>query len=203
MQPVVDWIVENWWRQPGTWWKDLGDGDQGTWFGGIATAVAVIIALGTALYQWRQSLKLRKAERKAALRSHAEKFSCWVAGRLISPVKNLPIPAGGLIVALINASAQPFTDAVLEVELRDGKGSASTHRFSISGLFHPAQAGSRSTTRANRRHFCRSGSSTTACAPGAGRPWERWKRTRKVRAGSKAKMRPMCGSTRAILTTWN
>jgi hypothetical protein len=37
-------------------------------------------------------------------------------------------------VALINASVQPFTDAVLEVELRDGKGSATTRWFTINAV---------------------------------------------------------------------
>jgi hypothetical protein len=37
-------------------------------------------------------------------------------------------------VALVNASVQPFTDALLEVELRDARGSASTHQFSISAV---------------------------------------------------------------------
>jgi hypothetical protein len=59
--------------------------------------------------------------------------------RLGAPITSrcLPIPAGGLVVALINASVQPFTDAVLEVELRDAQGSASTSWFSISAVPGP------------------------------------------------------------------
>jgi hypothetical protein len=120
-----------------------GDGDQGTWAGGIATAltlvatsaisvVSLITSATTAKRQRSESLNLRTEDQDAARRAHAEKFSCWVAGRLSSPVP--PIPAGALIVALINASVQPFTDAVVEVELSDTQDSASTCWFSINAV---------------------------------------------------------------------
>jgi hypothetical protein len=120
------------------WWQHLDHGDRGTWFGGIATAVAVIvtliIAFATALSQRRQSLKLRKADQDAARRSHAEKFSCWLSGRINSPAKGLAVKPGELVVALMNASQQPFMDAVVVVELKEADGAASNPRFKISAV---------------------------------------------------------------------
>ena len=106
LQSAVDWIEH--------WWTDLDDGDRGTWVGGLATAVAVIVTLIIAFVTRRQQRQqaldlqnekqeLQKENKTLIGRSHAEKFSCWVAGRLNSPVTGLPIPSGGLIVALINS----------------------------------------------------------------------------------------------------
>jgi hypothetical protein len=136
MQPV-DWVMH--------WWTHLQPGDKGTWAGGIATfmtlLLTLIISTGSliiTLVGWQRQrsreVKLRSEEQNAARRAHAEKFSCWVAGRLLSRVEGLPIPAGALIVALANASEQPFTHAAVEVELRDAQGSASTRWFSISAV---------------------------------------------------------------------
>jgi apolipoprotein N-acyltransferase len=56
---LVNWL--------GQWWMHLDHGDRGTWFGGIVTALTLIAAIGTALYQGRQGLKLREAEQDAAI----------------------------------------------------------------------------------------------------------------------------------------
>ena len=59
LQPAVDWIEH--------WWTDLDDGDRGTWVGGLATAVAVIvtliIAFVTRRQQRQQALDLQKKNR--------------------------------------------------------------------------------------------------------------------------------------------
>ena len=60
MQPVMDWIEH--------WWTDLDDGDRGTWVGGLATAVAVIvtliIAFVTRRQQRQQALDLQKEKQE-------------------------------------------------------------------------------------------------------------------------------------------
>jgi hypothetical protein len=117
---VVDWLRD--------WWTDLAPGDRGTWFGGIATALAVIIAFATVLQQRREALKLRQADQDAK-RSHAEKFSCWVAGSIKKDDVNHEVHIGELVVALTNASEQPFTEAVVEVELKEAQ---APRRFTIS-----------------------------------------------------------------------
>jgi hypothetical protein len=133
-------LVGDWWHHLKTvWWHGLQAGDRGTWVGGIATAVAVIVTLiiagVTAIQQGRQNLKLRKETQAAARRSHAEKFSCWVSGRINSPAKGLSVGPGDLVVALMNASQQPFMEAVVEVELlKEADGSVSIRRFKISAV---------------------------------------------------------------------
>jgi hypothetical protein len=127
VQPVVDWI-EN-------WWMHLQPGDRGTWFGGLATFLALALTLiisATALTQWGRSLRLRTAEQTAARRSHAEKFSCWIAGRINAPAKDLQVHPGDLVVTLVNASEQPFIEAVVEVGLKEDQGTASMRWFNIS-----------------------------------------------------------------------
>ena len=98
------------------------------------TAVAVISALVTGAIQWGRSLKLRRAEHNTALRAHAEKFSCWVSGRVKDDGGDpeLQVNPSQLIVTLTNASEQPFTEAVVEVRFREAQGAASTNRFTVS-----------------------------------------------------------------------
>jgi hypothetical protein len=135
MQRVVEWI-EN-------WWMHLDGGDKGTWVGGVFTALTLIATLAisaisliisaiTALRQRSKSLKLREAEQDTVRRSHAERFSCWVAGRINSPATGLQVHPGDLVVTLVNASEQPFIEAVVEVGLKDDQGTASMRWFKIS-----------------------------------------------------------------------
>jgi hypothetical protein len=135
MQRVVEWI-EN-------WWMHLDGGDKGTWVGGVFTALTLIATLAisaisliisaiTALRQRSKSLKLREAEQDTVRRSHAEKFSCWIAGRINSPATGLQVHPGDLVVTLVNASEQPFIEAVVEVGLKDDQGTASMRWFKIS-----------------------------------------------------------------------
>jgi hypothetical protein len=127
------------------WFHGIEAGDRGTWFGGIATAVAVIvtliIAVFTAIQQRKQALELQKEKQAlqretqaAARRAHAEKFSCWVSGRINSPAGALPVQPGELVVALMNESQQPFMEAVVEVELKEAQGAASALRFKINAV---------------------------------------------------------------------
>jgi len=138
-------------------WTDLQPGDRGTWVGGLATTAAVIvtliIAVGTALHQRsrfkKEERELKKKDQKlveekqrlqaeqqeAAKRAHAEKISCWVAGRIKSYDGDLGVQTTGLgrlVVALTNASEQPFTEAAVEVELKEPQGSNSIRGFKIS-----------------------------------------------------------------------
>jgi hypothetical protein len=139
MQRVADWFV-NWWTQlvdwVENWWTHLQPGDRGTWFGGLATfltlAATLIITAASWMRQRSREAKLREADRDAARRSHAEKLSCWVAGRINSPAGALPVHPGDLVVTLINASEQPFTEAVVEVRLREDQSPVSTWAFTIS-----------------------------------------------------------------------
>jgi hypothetical protein len=135
MQPFMDWI-EN-------WWTHLQPGDKGTWVGGLATfltlavtliisAVSLIVSAITAIRQRSRELRLREEEQNAAKRSHAEKLSCWVAGRINGPAQGLQVHPGDLVVTLVNASEQPFTEAVVEVGLMGDGGSVSLRWFNIS-----------------------------------------------------------------------
>jgi hypothetical protein len=130
MQPV-DWVVN--------WWTHLDSGDKGTWFGGLATfvtlAVTLIISLVTALHQRSRLVNVREAEQDAATRAHAQKFSCWVAGRIKTYNGDLGVQATELVVTLANASEQPFTEAVVEVTLRGAQApeeAPERRRFTIS-----------------------------------------------------------------------
>jgi hypothetical protein len=96
--------------------------------------VTLIIAVVTALRQRRESLELQKTADEAALRSQAERFSCWVSGRINSPAAKFGVKPGDLVVTLMNASEQPFTEAVVEVGLKEAYGPASIHRFKISAV---------------------------------------------------------------------
>jgi hypothetical protein len=62
-----------------------------------------------------------------------EKFSGRVSGRINSPTATSAQP-GDLVVALENESEQPFTEAVVEVKLKEDQGSASVRRFKISAV---------------------------------------------------------------------
>lgn len=57
-----------------------------------------------------------------------EKFSCWLFGRINRFEPALQVRPGELVVTLINASQQ-FTEAVVEVGLKDAEGDASMRWF--------------------------------------------------------------------------
>lgn len=119
------------------WWMHLQPGDRGTWVSGIATfmtlAVTLIITAVNWIHQRRQSLELRTEEQAAARRSHAEKFSCWISGRVISlpQLSARIVSSGDLVVTLMNASEQPFTEALVDVKTK-AQGPAGTFSFTIS-----------------------------------------------------------------------
>jgi hypothetical protein len=80
------------------WWTHLQPGNRGTSVGGLATfltlAATLIITAVSWMRQRSREVKLREAEQDAARRSHAEKFSCWVSGRINSSSKAVQVHAG-------------------------------------------------------------------------------------------------------------
>jgi hypothetical protein len=112
------------------WWMHLQPGDRGTWVSGIATFLTLAVTLIITTVNWirqrsqsldlqREKQKLQEEEQNAARRAHAEKFSCWASGRVNShsPATRLRAYPGDLVVTLINASEQPFTETVVELPL--------------------------------------------------------------------------------------
>jgi hypothetical protein len=146
IRAVGDW-VEN-------WWTDLQPGDRGTWVGGLATFLTLAVTLIFSAVNWarqrsraaeravelqeekqrlqEEKQRLQAEEQEAARRAHAEKFSCWVAGRIKKYDGDLQVQEGHLVVTLANASMQPFTEGAVEVELKEPQGSPSTCRFKFS-----------------------------------------------------------------------
>lgn len=129
---VVHWVMN--------WWLNLQRGDRGTWVGGVATfltlAVTLIITAVNWIRQRSREIELRKAEQDTARRSHAEKLSCWVAGRIRTFDPEFQVHPSELVVTLINASVQPFTKAVVEVGLKAAQETPSVEerRFKIGAV---------------------------------------------------------------------